>query len=123
MSTLSGNPDIQRVPIGILPTDGSYTVTDISNWVTTILQHCLANNVPLLSIACDNAPQHRAFIAEWFSVDASKKQYDFPLENWPFKLNILEQLNHPLVLCQDTRHWVRCMVASLMNPRRLMMLG
>jgi hypothetical protein len=111
------------VPIGILPTDLTYTSADIHSWLSIIIMQCKANNLPLLCFACDNAPQHRSAIADWFLPDEDEKFYPFPLEEWPFQLPILHEMSYPIVPLQDSRHWLRCMVAALYNTRRLIMLG
>ncbi len=114
---------LAHIPVGISPTDLTYTVDTIDNWITMLTEYCLINVVPLLCVSCDNASAHRSWIANQYIPEESSNLFEFPDANWPFQLAINENFGYPIIPFPDQYHWFRCMIAVIFNTRRLVMIG
>lgn len=110
------------IPLGITPSDQTYTTKNIQEWIASIMEYCAEFGIPLVSISCDNASVHRKFIADCFSYNKNDA-YPFPLRAWPFALQKSEELQYPVAPLQDPKHWLRCSIQALFTSRRLIMLG
>jgi hypothetical protein len=100
----------------------TYTVNDVENWFLEIEKYCVQANLPLLMCSADNAQPHRDFFEQLLDAPDEKITLQFPLSEWYFQLRDGE-FGWPRVGLQDPRHWLRCMIAAITNPKNLIMIG
>jgi hypothetical protein len=94
----------------------------VEGWWNKVEEYCKLEGVPLMVCSGDNAQPHRDYFEHLLDGAGSEKVYEFPWKEFDFWLGY-GRFDWPKLGLQDPRHWLRCMVAAVTNPRNLVMIG